>query len=1065
MSHSLPTLVLALILAPTAAAQLDLPDKNGKDTTPPGLVNGKSGDLAPHLTCSVCYTANYTTPVDWNAKKGLQKTFCSVCQTARLHYVPRQGKGKGSGVDLPGSGKRGTGPRGTETNRPVDQAEAGPPRSGANTVEEQLSRAAEEILLVLERIDSVDDAIAIQAGETLLSLGGPGRVAARLALGSDHAPKMLTGVRVLLRTGVAEDGEVVVARLRRRMPIRAAAASIAELVALDPVRATPRLMCELLDHPQQPVRAAAQRQLVDRTAEEVLPHLVSQLESKRGDTRLRAVDILARLNDPATEDLLLSVLDDPRAKVARRATLALARIDDEALDLQLLSIAFGERWVLRRGAYALLAIIEREDARLRPVLHGQHVEALLRGLDSRDVFVSGTCAAALAGIGFRAESAAASPWLNDIVPAKLVNVVSGFEFFEDYEALREPALARLKQVTGVSLGTDGPAWAGWWIESRETFAASRAIIPVEEGDERSLSLAVADRTTGEAFVLVGPDLAGAAPVDKGEVFYLGAPEAKELLGFLRGQGLFGLERLPGARGAMVDRGRVLDLRVGTGGKTFVFGSGAGEAWFDLVVGHAQAIAERNQWQRFPNPKVHGDRLGVFNAEGAWWSGDHDPRARAARLKGMIFERALNLGYDQRDAELEALAVLYQDPANVDQSDFAPLVKMLGEERWFAGRAKGTAQLARRAAGLVAAVPAQFELDEAVQARLWTLVDTLHGTFSADAMPELAELVANAGHPFARAAAADQRPILRAVAAYTLAAEPNEADLGVLATLLADPVIDVEVAAVDAIGRGAVESLRTEVLLRARLGKADVRIAALDAVGRLRGPNVRDILTTALTGDDDRFRLAATRGLANLQDPATASLMVSLLRTRGVKGMAEILRGALYDLGEEAWDELFLAMRSPSPELRRSASLLLARQRVPASAPVLMEVLAGNPADNEVARELTILTCVDERREIDPAESWFRWLDGVKRSDALAWFRAAAEARGVPAPAAEAFVPGNRDTIGFLVEVMRLPEDWLAERARRELEALIGRPIDTLPPQGTSRDAWLLALLEALDRGQ
>jgi hypothetical protein len=192
------------------------------------------------------------------------------------------------------------------------------------------------------------------------------------------------------------------------------------------------------------------------------------------------------------------------------------------------------------------------------------------------------------------------------------------------------------------------------------------------------------------------------------------------------------------------------------------------------------------------------------------------------------------------------------------------------------------------------------------------------------------------------------------------------------------------------------------------------------------------------------------------------MLVSLLRTRGVDGMAEIVRGALYDLGEEAWDELFLAMRSPSAELRRSASLLLARQRVAASAPVLMELLAGNPADNEVARELTILTCTDERFEIDPAESWFRWLDGVKQGDSLAWFRAAAEARGVPAPASDAFVAGNRDTIGFLVEVMRLSEESIAERARRELEALLGRPVGALPSHGFSRDAWLLALLEALD---
>ena len=317
--------------------------------------------------------------------------------------------------------------------------------------------------------------------------------------------------------------------------------------------------------------------------------------------------------------------------------------------------------------------------------------------------------------------------------------------------------------------------------------------------------------------------------------------------------------------------------------------------------------------------------------------------------------------------------------------------------------------------------------------------------------------------WARAAAADARPILRAVSAHALADQPDEADLAALDLLLRDPVVDVEVAAVEALGRGRVESLRTEVLLRARLGKADVRLAALAAIGQLGGPDVRDMLTTALTDSDERFRLAAVQGLANLKDPASAPLLVSLLRTRSTAGMLPIVRAALLDLGEAAHDEIFLSMRSPSAELQRECSLLLARQSVPAAAPVMMEVLSRNPVDKEVARELAILTCTDLRGQVDPPEAWFRWWDGVKHDDSLAWLRAAAEARLIPAPGAEAFEgAGTRDAIGFLVEVMRLPEQYLAERARRALEDLIGRPVEDLPQHGSQRNAWLLALLEVLE---
>lgn len=1046
---------LALVLAAPAVAQLDLPDKGGKDTTPPGLKRGTAGDVAPHLTCTVCYEANYTARIDWEAKDGYQNTYCKVCQAPRLHQVPKQGAGKnGRGIDLP-AGERDAPPA------PVAEAPpATPIVLDQDPAQDQLTRAAEEILTVLDRVKSVEDPIALQAGETLLSLGGPGRVAARLALADDHAPKMLTGVRVLLRTGVAEDAEIVVSRLRRRMPARAAAVAVGELILQDPVRATPSFLCELLDHEQQPVRKAAGRQLATMDLDDVLPYLVPCFESQRSDTRLRAIELVSVGDHPLQRDLLLTRIADPRAKVARRVVEALTSLEDPDVDTVLLAGAFGERWILRPAAFHLLALMEREDAQLAAHLTEGHIQTLLRGLASNDPFVSGTCAAALAGIGFRSESEAVSEWLDDAVPARLVAVVSGYEFFDDYEALRETALRRLKMVTGTSFGTDGPAWAEWWLEARESFVASRAVVPIAEGDERRLSVSLVDRGTGEAFLLVGPDLAEGAPADRGEVFYLDAGTASELLDFLDSQRVFGLERLPGSRGGMIDSGRVVDVRLGDRGKTFVIGAGGSAPWFDQVVGRTQALAERSHWQRYPHPETHGSRLALFRSEGAWWGGDHDAAARSARLKALVLERAKALPVAERDPEVLALQRLYGDPANAAESDFPTLLALLAQEPWLGGRAVDLARLARVAAGLV---DAPLAADGPEARRVWLLVDALHERFTAEAMPELADLLTAAGSDFARIASTDPRPILRAVSTHALALSPGEAERASLAALLEDEVLNVEVAAVEAVGHARLQELRGEVLLRARLGKADVRIAALQAIGRLGGQDVRDTLVTSLTDSDGRFRLAAARGLAELQDPSTASLLVSLLRQRGTAGMAPIVRAALLDMGEPAHDELFLAMRSPSRDLQREASLLLGRQGVPQAAPVMMELLASDPVDAELARELAILTSVDLREEIDPPEAWFRWLDTVRRGDSLAWLRAAAEARGIAAPEGEAFdTPGDRDVIGFLVQLMRLEEEFLAERARRVLASFLDRDVDPLPPHGAARDAWLVALLEVLE---
>ena len=47
-------------------------------------------------------------------------------------------------------------------------------------------------------------------------------------------------------------------------------------------------------------------------------------------------------------------------------------------------------------------------------------------------------------------------------------------------------------------------------------------------------------------------------------------------------------------------------------------------------------------------------------------------------------------------------------------------------------------------------------------------------------------------------------------------------------------------------------------------------------------------------------------------------------------------------------------------------------------------------------------------------------------------------------------------------LMRLEEEFLAERARRVLAAFLDREVHALPPHGPARDAWLVALLEVLE---
>ena len=93
---------------------------------------------------------------------------------------------------------------------------------------------------------------------------------------------------------------------------------------------------------------------------------------------------------------------------------------------------------------------------------------------------------------------------------------------------------------------------------------------------------------------------------------------------------------------------------------------------------------------------------------------------------------------------------------------------------------------------------------------------------------------------------------------------------------------------------------------------------------------------------------------------------------------------------------------------------------------------------------------------------------MRHDDSLVWLLAAGEARSIAAPSAGAFVEdgaGRRDAVGFLAQMMAQEEDFVAERARRVLEDMVGRELGDLPPFGGARDAWIAALLEVLEEAQ
>jgi HEAT repeat protein len=1060
-------LALLLVAAPSAHAQLRLPRKDrARPVAPPsggarpraGEGSGERGNLAPHLVCGECATRNYTAPLDRPQPDGSYLAWCTICEGDRPHRrsedrttEERVGLPTGRSVPLP------TPP----TDGGLRQ------RGGISSSEVRYGdTAAGFILREVAASEEVNSSLVEKAVESLLGLGEEGLVTSRIVLHDSSAPVVVVAGRVLVRAGQPEDAERVVMRLRGQMPGRSGALVLEELVERNPVHGSPELLIELLEHPQKPVRLAARRLLDGKVGPEHLPQLERVLVSRRTETRVTALELIEDIDDPAVLDLLLRHLDDRSSRVAGGVIDALAGRSDERIEPELLARALPRQFLLRENAYALLAIVAREDVQLRPMLDDRHAPPLLEGLKSSDPVVRGASAAALAGIGYRSAQPFATGWLDREVMATMIHAVSGREFHPDFTALQPRVLARLRLLSGEDLGTDGPGWVRWWVDHRNGYYARRAYLAVPpdgvglveahlrgSGDPTgNVSLLGSGAWTNEA-----RERAGAA-----EKLVLTDRECRDLVALLEREGVLGPERQPGVRGARGTGERELEVVLDGRGKRFVFGRGRGEAWFERVVAAVRDLRERNRWQRFPNPVLYDDQFAFWEAESGWWSAERTESERALRLKELVLTSVKALPPSQRNVALRELGRVYEVEGVASREDFELLMDLLRDEGFFAQRAELLVDLLLAAGapepGTGAPTDARMQPELGAQ-----VIDLLVARFPRGALPAVGRVARACGKETLYDLARGPRPILRAVAAGELATAPDEEGRALLVTMLEDPEPVVEAAAVSALGAARVEEARTELLLRARLAQPMVRSAALRAIGRLGGEYVLESLVLGVSDPDPEVKRGAAEGLAALGDAAAAPLLISLLRQDRSSETYAIARQGLVDLGDEARPDLLRVVESPTHAARRECALLLGAMLAPEVVTAMISMLEVSPDDAELGFELAVLSCVDHRGAPDPARAWADWYAGVTHGDGMNWFLAALERRGVSIPASANFQggPGGREAALLLADLLESDEDFLAERARRELGRMLGTDLGAMPRGEAERSDWLTALRETV----
>ena len=915
--------------------------------------------------------------------------------------------------------------------------------------------AARLYLETLEKTNDHDSSIAEAAYQGLVELGPAGLAATRVGLASEHAPTLWVSARFVATYGGPVERAALAERLRHKVPARLAGGLLRLLVESDPTLATPKYIAGQLDHRIGSMRAEAFHMLKARVEGLPFPTLVSLMDSQRSSTRTLVLQLLSLVPDSASVHVIAKALGDEPARVASTAATLLSQMESPEVSGVLRARAFGgERtapldasfppaspFPSRERAYALLSLVEREQNRGQVLMGDEDVPVLLAALDERDPVLVGAAAVALAGIGFRSSALDGSSWLDREVPHLLVRFGTGVEFHPDLSSLIQPASERLALLSGENFGLDGRAWRAWWVANAEGFEARRGALPIADGEASAIALTFERGGVGPAGVrsrrrYLGPD--AAIPSDEQDLVYLSSAEASELVALLRKSGVLGAERL--GDGTLTGARVVLTLRVGEREKALSLEAGRSLPWLEEIERRLQLLDELHLWQAYRDESRYPTRRAFWESEARWWS-EATPRERARGLKRLLLTRLLS-PQPEGQGTFARLVALYERIGVPEAADFPAFLQLLEHEVLWNARARQLFELARIAAESATGQEAREEGARIDPARGRELLDAVVQRFDRAAQEQTLVLLEQLGRARVRAAAVDPEPELRRLAAVALASSEDPAERALAMELCGDRDIGVSESALRALGGAEVEEARGLFEEKLAAARPRVRAAAMVALGHLGGEGVGERALEMLAERDPNLQRAAVEALAELADPAHASLL-SALFSRGPDSLLfEPARRGLQRLGDESHSELLRLTRSRNAPARRAATLLLAEEGVPEAASLLMTLLTDNPGDPRVLEELSVLSCVDFTREGDPVNAAWDWWDEVVHSDSLPWLLAAAERQGFSAPAA-ASLEGRGDLQGarFLASLVARAGYPLNRRAERELAARLGREVE------------------------
>ena len=521
------------------------------------------------------------------------------------------------------------------------------------------------------------------------------------------------------------------------------------------------------------------------------------------------------------------------------------------------------------------------------------------------------------------------------------------------------------------------------------------------------------------------------------MIYLNAAEAAELVALLRAQGVLSAERL--GDGTVTGLRRVFTVRVSQLEKILSYEANRSVPWLEEIEERLERLGEQHVWQQYFDTDKYASQR-AFWEESRVWFDNASPRERSRGLKDLLVTRLLSPRPEGSET-FPMLVALYDDIGIPEASDFPGFLQLLAHEALWNARARSLFQLARTSAKAGTDAEARRAGATIEPVRGEELLHEVVSRFGRAAQLATLALLEELGEPRVRKAATDRVAEVRRLSAILLVAgEPEDVSLAM--ALCDDPEVRVGETAVVSLGLAEVEGARQLFEEKTVTGRPRIRAAAMVALGRLGGAGVGDRALEMLAERDPNLQKAAVEALAELSDPAYASLLAALF-SRGPESLLfEPARSGLRRLGPEAFSEVLRLTSSQNPKARRASTLLLAEQGVPEAASLLMTMLTDDRSDLRVLEELSILTCVDFSQADDPVNASWNWWDEVVHSDSMAWLLAEAERQEFGTPAAASLAgKGTEDGARFLLSLVERADYPLDQRATRELSDRLGISIE------------------------